>query len=282
MQLPHLVVPALVALCFSDQTIPDSANTPPINLAENYHSQIDLSRYWVSEKFDGARAWWNGTEFISRGGNVYHAPAWFTKGLPDKVLDGELWIGRNQFQQLMRTIRDHSPEDDAWRSVRFMVFDAPGIDGHFSTRMSKLKQLINTTDLPWVQLVNQKRYNTHAELNTALQSITQAGGEGLMLKREDMDYLAGRHYGLVKLKLHTDTEATVLAHLPGKGKYRNLLGSVLVEEASGKQFKIGTGFSDAERTNPPPIGSTITFRYQGRTDSGKPRFARFLRIRPEE
>ncbi len=282
MQLPYLAVPALVVLYFSDHTIADSTNSPPIVLAESYHSQIDLSLYWVSEKYDGARAWWNGTEFISRGGNVYRAPAWFTRGLPDQVLDGELWIGRNQFQQLMQTIRDQTPDDIAWRSVRFMVFDAPSVDGHYSTRLNNLKQIVTATNLPWVQLVDQQRYHSHADLNTALQSISDAGGEGLMLKRENMDYLAGRHYGLVKLKLHTDAEATVLAHLSGKGKYRNLLGSVLVEEASGKQFRIGTGFSDAERANPPPVGSTITFRYQGRTDSGKPRFARFLRIRPQE
>lgn len=282
MQLPRLIVPALAAFFVSDHAIAESANIPPINLAEKYHSQIDLTRYWVSEKYDGARAWWNGTEFISRGGHVYRVPSWFTEGLPDHTLDGELWVGRNQFQQLMQTIRDQTPDDNAWREVRFMVFDAPGVDGHFSTRLNKLKELVSATELPWVQLVNQQRYTSHAELDMALQSITDAGGEGLMLKREDMDYLAGRHYGLLKRKLHTDAEAIVLAHLLGKGKFRNLLGSVLVEEASGTRFRVGTGFSDAERANPPAIGSTITFRYQGRTGSGKPRFARFLRIRPPE
>ncbi len=274
---------AVIATCLANPIIAkESSGSPSLVLAEQFHNQIDLSLYWVSEKYDGARAWWNGRHFLSRGGNIYHAPKWFTDNLPDIALDGELWIGRGRFQALMQTIRDHKPDDTAWKAVKFMVFDAPHADGHFSDRQEFLGKTLRNVPDHWIQQVPQQKISTHKALQSLLQQITGEGAEGLMLQKDGMDYLAGRHYGLLKFKTHTDAEAVVMSHLPGKGKYRNMLGSMVVEDSTGVQFKIGTGFSDEQRVTPPAIGTTITFRYQGRTQSGKPRFARFLRVRPEE
>lgn len=103
-----------------------------------------------------------------------------------------------------------------------------------------------------------------------------------MLKRIDSLYGAGRSDDLLKVKTHDDAEAVVTAHLPGKGKYRGMLGALKVQLAGGRQFRIGTGFSDAERQDPPPVGATVTFRYRGFTATGLPRFASFLRVRNDE
>lgn len=257
-------------------------SVPPLSLANNYHRQIDLNRYWVSEKYDGARVWWNGQQLISRGGNVYHAPGWFIDKLPRQTLDGELWMGRGNFQLLMQTIRDHRPDDTAWRQVRFMVFDAPDVAGDFDRRQLKLAELIGSLKLSWVELVPQYRVATHQALQEMLAQRVAQGAEGLMLRRRDSHYLAGRHSGLLKLKLHSDAEARVIRYLPGKGKYRHMMGSLLVEDSGGLQFRLGSGFTDAQRREPPPLGAWVSYRYQGRTRSGKPRFARFLRIRPAE
>ncbi len=285
MQLSYRLLPAVIALSLSAVTVsPVFALEagPPIVLAERYHADIELSRYWVSEKYDGARAWWDGEKFVSRGGGVYRAPDWFVANLPNEVLDGELWIGRNQFQQLMQAIRDQVPDDAAWRTVKFMVFDAPKATGGFSDRQAHIETLLHSVSDPWVEQVSQTRVTSHDDLLIQLDRITKQGGEGLMLRREDAGYIGGRHYGLLKLKLHTDAEARVLAHLPGKGKYVNMMGSILVEDSAGVRFKIGSGFTDDDRQNPPAVGSLVTYRYQGTTRSGKPRFARYLRIRPEE
>jgi DNA ligase-1 len=284
MQYSRTLVATFVALAFSAPSIvvTTHASPPPLVLAESYHSQIDLSRYWISEKYDGARAWWNGREFISRGGNVYRAPAWFTRDLPKQTLDGELWMGRGNFQLLMQTIRDHTPNDAAWRRVRFMVFDAPEIDGDFEQRQQWLAQAVGATANPALELVTQQRVANHAALHELLEQVSAAGGEGLMLAHTASRYRPGRHNGLIKMKLHQDAEATVIQHLPGKGKYRNVMGSLLVEDEQGLRFRLGTGFTDAERAAPPPAGAIVSYRYQGRTKSGKPRFARFLRVRPAE
>ncbi len=284
MQSSYRLLPVVIALSLSAVTVSPAFAlnaAPPLVLAERYHAQVDLSRYWVSEKYDGARAWWDGEKFISRGGGIYQAPDWFIANLPDEVLDGELWIGRNKFQQLMQTIRDQVPDDSAWRTVKFMVFDAPKAHGNFSVRQTHVGNVLRAVTDPWVQQVSQTRVMSHEDLLAQLDFITRQGGEGLMLQREDMSYVSGRHYGLLKVKLHTDAEARVLAHQPGKGKYTGMMGSLLVESENGVQFKIGSGFTDNERRAPPAVGSLVTYRYQGKTQSGKPRFARFLRIRTE-
>src|SRR5580704_4856852 len=63
------------------------------------------SSYWLSEKLDGVGAYWNGSQFLSRQGNLFHAPDWFVAGLPNTPLDGELWLGRKKFQRTVSIVR---------------------------------------------------------------------------------------------------------------------------------------------------------------------------------
>jgi len=260
----------------------DGALKPALLLAQSYHEGVDLSAYWVSEKLDGVRALWDGTQFISRGGQPIHAPDWFTAGFPPLALDGELWIKRGSFEQLSGTVRQRQPDPAAWREVRFMVFDAPEIAAPFGERWRQLQQLFAVQSNSYLALVEQFRVADHAELMTRLEAVVQAGGEGLMLHRDDSEYRAGRSADLLKVKPYQDAEATVLAHLPGQGKYSGMLGAVLVRDENGREFRLGSGFTDAERRDPPPIGSVVTFKFRGYTNKGTPRFASFWRIRPPE
>ena len=257
-------------------------NPPAILLAKVYADDVDVSRYWVSEKYDGVRAFWNGQQLISRGGNVYHAPPWFTAGFPKAKLDGELWMGRGRFQRLVSTVRKDQPQDHEWRQVTYQVFELPGTEGTFTYRLSKLKTLVQESDSVYLKLVHQFRLKDHQALQQQLDKLVASGAEGLMLHRADARYSSGRSDDLLKLKPHFDAEAKVIQHLPGKGKYTDMLGALLVEIESGLQFRIGTGFSDVQRRNPPPIGAVVTYKYFGKTNSGKPRFASFIRIRSEK
>ena len=90
-------------------------------------------------------------------------------------------------------------------------------------------------------------------------------------------YSPGRSDSLLKLKPHLDAEAVVVGHRRGAGKYGSEVGSLEVETAEGRRFFIGSGLSDAARHRPPPIGSTITYRYRDVTSSGLPRFATYVR-----
>ncbi len=69
------------------------AKAPPLLLAESWDFVTDPAGWWLSEKLDGVRAYWDGQQFWSRLGNLYHAPGWFVAGLPNVPLDGELWLG---------------------------------------------------------------------------------------------------------------------------------------------------------------------------------------------
>ncbi len=255
---------------------------PNIMLANVYHQGIDLTEYWVSEKYDGVRALWNGKNLISRGGNIYHAPNWFVEDFPKQRLDGELWIARQSFELLVSTVRDKTPDYEAWQKVRFMVFDMPDIEGSFDNRLAHLNKLIGSNRLPWLQAVEHIKVKDHQSLLRYLDEITKAGAEGLMLHKGSSLYKGKRTNDLLKVKTYQDAEATVIEHIQGKGKYKNSLGALMVVLENGIKFKIGTGFSDIERNNPPKIGSVITYRYRGKTKNGVPRFASFLRIRSDK
>ena len=259
-----------------------NARPPAIPLANVYHPGVNLEDYWVSEKLDGVRAYWDGEQLWSRGGHVYAAPDWFTAKFPRHPLDGELWSGRGRFAGLSGVVRKARPVDKEWRQVRFHVFDLPLPDTVFEQRYRQLKQLVDGSGSPYLALVVQRPVASHPELMAELEQVVAAGAEGLMLKRRNSRYQAGRSDDLLKVKTHDDAEATVVGHLQGKGKYKGLMGSLEVELANGRRFRIGTGFSDVERHNPPTVGTVITFRYRGFTATGLPRFASFLRVRNDQ
>lgn len=269
------------ALCWAS-LVPAWAQAPALTLANQYHPGIDLRAYWVSEKLDGVRAYWNGAELISRGGHPIAAPAWFTQGWPAEAVDGELWAGRGGFQQAVSTVRQQTPDDAAWRQIRFMVFDMPGHPGDFTQRAAAYRLWVNQRQQPWVQAVEQIRGTGHEALMRQLTDIDRAGGEGLMLHRGDALYLAERSDNLLKVKRHDDADAEVIGYVAGRGKYTGMTGALRVRSADGREFHIGSGLSDALRRNPPALGTWITYRHRGLNDSGLPRFATWLRVRTDQ
>ena len=277
--LAPLLLTATLLTSAADAQLPaPDISPPPLLLAQAYKDNIPVQDYLISEKLDGVRVWWNGKQLISRGGNVYNAPPWFTADFPEVALDGELWMGRGTFEDLSAAVRRLQPMDSEWRRIRFMVLDLPGSDAGFGQRNHQLVQLLATSRSPWLQVVRQDRALTNQDLKRRLVEVTAAGGEGLMLHRDSSRYRAGRSNDLLKLKLTDDSEARVVAHTPGGGRYQGMMGSLLVETPDGTRFHIGTGFTDQQRRDPPPPGSTITYRYQGHTSQGIPRFASFVRV----
>lgn len=250
-------------------------------LAAVYRPGIALQDYWLSEKFDGLRAYWDGARLVTRGGETIAAPAWFTAGWPDEPLDGELWAGRGRFEEAMSTARQQTPDESAWRGLRFMVFDLPRHGGVFSERIPAYRRLVQRIDQAWVVAVPQERIRSHAELMARLDRVVRAGGEGLMLHRGDAPYSATRNGDLLKVKTHEDAEARVIGHLPGKGRHAGRLGALAVQTPEGLRFQLGSGFTDAQRAQPPAIGSWVTYRFRGHHASGLPRFASFVRVRPD-
>ena len=255
---------------------------PAIQQARTYAPVADIREYWLSEKLDGIRGYWDGTQLVTRQGNAIDSPKWFTQNWPTTAMDGELWIARDHFQQTLSCIRKESIDKTCWRDIRFMIFDLPKNTKTFTERIKTMTQIATKTESPYLMMIKQFKLENNAQLNNKLNTVIDNKGEGLMLHRGSAYYYIGRTANIMKLKKHQDAEAMVIAHLPGKGKYHGMLGAVQVKTASGIIFKIGSGFSDNDRANPPAIGSIITYKYNGTTQGGVPRFARFFRNREHE
>ncbi|MBL4285788.1 DNA ligase [Vibrio fluvialis] len=216
----------------------------PVAQANEYHDGINIYEYWQSEKLDGIRAIWNGKQLLTRNGNPIYAPRWFTDPLPDYALEGELWAGRGHFALVQQTVLDHTPSDEAWRKIDFMLFDMPDAAGDYTKRYYNLIHVVDSASSKHIKYIEHTPLLSEQELLRYLDTLVNDNGEGIMLRKVTARYQAGRSNDLLKLKKHQDAEARVVGYKIGNGKYKGLMGSVLV-----------------------------------RTDEGKPRFARFVRVR---
>jgi DNA ligase-1 len=254
---------------------------PALMLAETYdgESDLDVSAFYVSEKLDGVRAYWDGNRLLTRSGIPIDVPDWFTRDWPAVPMDGELWGGRSTFEQTSGTVRSRKAPDEAWRFIRYCVFDLPSEPGPFEHRWRALRSLGEATRAQTLAIVEQARVRDVAELKARLWEVERQGGEGLILHRADSRYVGARTGDLLKFKSYADAEAQVVGYVEGRGKYAGMMGALIVAMPDGRRFKIGAGFTDSERRNPPALGSWITYAYNGQTDQGVPRFARFLRVR---
>lgn len=256
-----------------------AANKTEVLLAKVWPHGQDPAGFWVSEKLDGVRALWDGHQLRFRSGRIVPAPDWFTAALPAQPLDGELWLGRGTFDALSAIVRKASPLDAEWRQVRYMIFELPNVSGSFSQRVGQIQVVIAQAKLAWLQAVPQFQVANTAQLMTRYHEVIAGGGEGLMLHRAEALYHTGRSDDLLKLKPAEDAEAVVIGYLPGKGRNKGMVGALLVENAAGKRFRIGSGLNDATRHHPPAVGTTITYRYQELSAKGIPRFPRYWRVR---
>ncbi|HWS78975.1 MAG TPA: DNA ligase [Thermomonas sp.] len=280
MELRTTLLLALLPAIGLSAAAANGLHAPAPMLASRFDPTLHgVAGYLVSEKLDGVRARWDGQRLLTRSGHAIEVPAWFTAGWPRQPMDGELWTGRGEFQQVSDLVRAHHADPARWRQVRFLAFDLPADGGGFARRSTRLRSLVLAADTDSLGVIAQLPVRDRAALEARLEAVVAAGGEGLMLHRADARYRAGRSDALLKFKPFDDAEARVVGYRPGKGKYAGMVGALLVEDARGRRFALGSGLRDADRARPPRIGAQVTFRYNGLTAKGTPRFARYLRVR---
>lgn len=250
-------------------------------LAKSWAGQ-DPTGWWMSEKLDGVRAVWDGSEFWSRNGNRFVAPDWFKALMPDMPMDGELFIGRGKFQDTVSIVRTQG-SDKGWNRIVYHAFDLYPVDTlrtlmKFETRQDVLAGIRSDV----VRHVEQHRCEGADHVNAYVDAVVSEGGEGAMLRQPGSLYERKRSGTLLKVKRFHDIEARITAHVPGKGKHKGRLGALTVTLPNGVTFEVGTGFSDAQREAPPAIGKPVTVRFQEYTDDGVPRFPVFVGARDYE
>ncbi|GAA5898178.1 uncharacterized protein JCM6883_000948 [Sporobolomyces salmoneus] len=277
-----------------DEARPEGTGGRDLLLAHKFEldGKIDPKGWWVSEKLDGVRAYWDGqTTLWSRTGKALSAPQDFLAQLPrGRSLDGELYIGRNRFDETSGIVRSlHSPR---WDELKYMVFDAPFLSNSpFEDRLACLESLFPSLSLEDVEkeqpdkkkvescvaLVEHKVCQGMEELKKQLVEVQNLGGEGLMLRQPGSLYVGKRSRTLLKVKTFYDAEAKVVGYEAGKGKYEGMTGSLVCQMQDGKTtFSVGSGLTDERRQSPPAVGSIITYRFFELTKQGIPRFPTFV------
>ncbi|MDD2290958.1 MAG: DNA ligase [Aliarcobacter sp.] len=241
-------------------------------------SKHNITNWYMSEKLDGIRAYWNGKEFISKNGNKIYAPFWFTKDFPAFELDGELWSKREDFENIQNIVLDETPTTK-WNEITYNIFEVPNTDGNFNKRLEKIKLWLEKNPNKFIKIIPQKICKNESDLDNYLKELIAKKAEGIILKNPNLDYFTGRNENILKVKKFYDEEGLVIAlNYSKEGKFKSLK----LKLENGIIFNLGGGFSNMQKENPPKIGDIVTFKYYDLTKNNKPKFASFLRIRKKE
>ena len=284
-------------------------------------SKLNPPKGWImSEKFDGYRCLFFYEEinekmtgvFISRNNKRFNAPECFLDCMPpynllkDKILDGELWAGRDNFQ-LMGTVRKKKPVPEEWSNIQYQVYDITNINEPFVKRLKSLQKIVEFTqkshnikmksnkllmNCPLV-FAKQTKITSEKMMKEYYNDIIQNEGEGIMMKHPNSLYENSRSSYMLKYKPAFDREAIIIDYKLGEGKYKGLLGSFIckplinhdtymsIDEEEDHIFTL-SGMDDEIRNNfqqTHPEGTIINYECSGFTDRGVPRFGRYVRIR---
>ncbi|MBC3805938.1 DNA ligase [Undibacterium seohonense] len=254
----------------------------PRPLADARQLSANITDYLMSEKLDGVRAYWDGQQLYFRSGRVINAPSWFTEKFPSHPMDGELWMGRAQFERLSGAVRRQQAQDKEWRQIQYCLFEYPLAAGDFRLRLQKLHNIVEVLQVPWLRVIPHESLKSVEQVEARLKQLMLQKAEGVVLHLASAEFEAGRSEFVYKLKPQHDAEAKVISIHSGKGKFEGMMGALELETPEGKRFKLGTGFADEQRRNPPQIGSFVTYRYRDLTSSGLPKFASFVRVHQPE
>lgn len=288
------------------------AKSQYLMLAHTFKPGKDYIGGWfISEKLDGTRCFWDGgvsrgkptkdvswancfkddrlkvepiaTGLWTRSGKVIHAPDWFLDLLPKKLLlDGELYAGRGGFQLLRKTIANHTPVDEDWENVRYMVFDSPPArvmfkprdvkvrnDYYFAVKDFNIKELdlisfsencsfdftykylyANCPANKAVGLLRQeqlpfKQSEAIEQLGMRMEALLDEGAEGVMLRKGTSSWESIRSHNLLKHKPWFTAEGKVIGYQHGQGRLLGMMGALVID-FDGKILKL-SGFTDAQR-----------------------------------
>ncbi len=270
-------VSLIIALLLSCNSL---ASKPDLFLLKTHDDSKEVVGWVMSEKLDGIRGFWTGKELLTRGGKRLNPPTWFTQNYPPFALDGELWTKRADFENVSSIVRSKN-SNNRWQQITHQIFEVPNQSGGLLERLNVLDTYLDNHSVAHLKVLKQTKITDQQQLQDFLAEVTSNKGEGVVVRNPDSLYATGRLSSALKVKKYFDTECVVLKVLPGKGKYLGKMGSVLCQDDNGKQLKVGSGFKDKDRVNPPAIGSKITFKYYGFTKKGNYKYPVYLRVRPE-
>ncbi len=251
------------------------AGKPKLLLLNTYRNDMNVTSWYMSEKLDGVRAYWDGEKLLSRSGKVFSVPKFFIKDFPRHKLDGELWTKREDFSNIV-SIVNKKKVHKGWTELTYNIFEVPDASGDLLERLQHVKET------PYIKVIKQVKVKDEEHLKFFLKFLENKGAEGIVVRDGSLKYYTGRDNNALKVKSYIDSECVIVSYNKGQGKYEGLLGSLSCKMENMQVIKIGSGLSDYERVNPPKIGAIITFKYYGLTSQGNPRFPIFLKTQNKE
>lgn len=247
----------------------------PKTYDKNKHN---INNWYMSEKLDGIRAYWDGKELLSKNGNKIYAPNWFTKDFPSFHLDGELWTKRSDFENIQNIVLDKTPSND-WVQITYNIFEVPKVNGDFLERLDFLKKWLIKNPNKYIKIIPQIKCKDKKHLEKYLNELINKSAEGIIIRSDSNKYIESRTNSVLKVKKFSDMEGEIISINMNK----NRLKSLYLKIDDNIYFNLGGGFSKKVRENHPfKIGDLITFKYYGLTKNNKPKFASFLKIRKKE
>jgi len=276
-----------------------------LTLAHTYKDKDDVTGYWVQPKLDGVRATFDGEKLVSRTGKEFHPPSWWVEDLSrlqeeiGHPLDGELvchmqiaqwydenfghWCTIDSFNDVVSTVR-RKEADKRWNEIVLAVFDYvpdEADDTPYRERYEKLWCVEKSRSPSFLVPIEGTCVDDESPDKGWLAEARVRGWEGVMLRNPDAPYERKRTRNLLKVKPIVDEEFTVVDVQAGAGKHEGRMGA-LVCERDGETFKVGTGFTDADREQSEWLGKIITVEYFELTPRGVPRHPRFKGVRDYE
>ena len=284
-----------------------------VMLAEKYWEKIgdlekNIPEIIITQKLDGVRcvALKNGNniELMSRSGQPMTGFVEIEqelRTLPDGVYDGEMLANysiNNSLDLFSATIMTARTKSDNKLNMVYNVFDYVNNIVEFKTgifnescknRKNELGKILNTAKCPhikYVPILYQGKYNGSV-VDKILDKVLMYKGEGLMINLANAPYQKKRTNDILKVKKMQTADLRVVDLFEGKGKLKGTLGGVVVKYKGG-DVRVGSGFSDQERTffwnNPQKIfGKIVEIKYfeesKNKDDNLSLRFPIFKMVR---
>lgn len=259
-----------------------------VMLAQTYTHQFDPTGWWMSEKYEGIRAYWTGYELLTRERNRINAPNWFLSFLPaGEALDGELLLGRGKFEETLSVVSKSHGRDPRWESISYMVFDAPEQPGGCEARWAAVEAIVKAAckadkRCP-LRVAPQTRCVSKTHLEKVFEAVVADDGEGVMLRKAGSPYQQTRSKYLFKYKAWEEEEAKVTGYERGKTSGVELGAYVAKLLKTGIEFKVDARhLGGRTKASKLPVGTVITVRFQRYTGSGKPYSPRIIAVRDYE
>lgn len=273
-----VVLAWIFALDFRDSNLTFKNLDSPESIAENIES------YAISEKFDGVRGIWDGKEMFSKNGKKLAIPPCFAEKLAilelkdGEFVEGELWADYGKFAEVSSLARRKNPTCAEFESVKYLIFNAQlNESSDFLANLSKIQSILESHKTPQIRTITQHKFSSSKELQDFFDAVVAKGGEGVILRDSHTAF---------KLKAQHDAECKIIDYTRGKGRLSGKVGAIVCESLADKNagikngiiFRIGSGLSDEMRTNPPKIGTIITYKFSSVSKNGVPLHTRFWRV----